>query len=344
MLRMLTLILAQTLLMSCQSAALSAKVSEVVAPVGKGPRVDEGVRANQNQWLKGLVLDPDQTGVTTLAILGDSYSDTGNLFQRTQSLGPPQIYWRSRFSNGPIWVDYVEGATRWAIRNYTFADAEEGQAMTHIPTTALKAQVDRLQKEIRAANRGDVLVSVWIGPDLYREKTDVSAVIQELRTAILALDGFGFHRIAVGNLPDLSQMPLALNAQIAPAQKDFWKKVALEHNEALKNLLEALKKERLDLRAYIFQTWEMQKTSREKAESAGVRLKQEACYKGDARGHFEGERRFCKHAGTMQYWDFTHPSSKLHCFYAAQFLSDAADAEHVGGYNKGQAVDHCQQL
>src|SRR5689334_7799210 len=112
MLHFILLLAIPFLMQSCQSTPMPAK--SVPSPtVTKGPQVDAGVRPHQDQWLKGLVIDPDQTGVTTLVVLGDSYSDTGNLYQKTRTLGPPQVYWRSRFSNGPIWVDYVQGATGW---------------------------------------------------------------------------------------------------------------------------------------------------------------------------------------------------------------------------------------
>jgi len=348
MLRNIFLLMIPFLSAACQSPQLPAKaLVNNQSLLDKGPRVDEGVRAHQNQWLKGLVLDPDQTGVTTLVVLGDSYSDTGNLFQKTQTLGPPQVFWRSRFSNGPIWVDYVQGATGWSIRNYAFADTEDGEALAAIPATSLREQIEHLTRDTKKMNREPMLVSIWIGPDVYRDKSDRSAIaviLGEIREALITLDSLGFHRIAVGNLPDLSQQPIVQSPKVSANQRAFWATVAPEHNAGLASLLDQLKKERLDLRAYIYQAFEMQKISREKAESIGITLKKEACFSGDALGQVLGERRFCKQVDRTPYWDATHPSSKLHCFYAAQFLADTADAEHVGGYNKGQAVDHCQQL
>lgn len=337
MLRILSLLIATLGVAACQSPALPAKALLTPQPLSdKGPRVDEGVRPHQNRWLKGLVLDPDQTGIHTLIVLGDSYSDTGNLFQKTQTLAPPQVFWRSRFSNGPIWVDYVQGATGWAIRNYAFTDIEDGEPLTAIPRTSLLKQIEQLTKDSKRMSREGVLISIWIGPDAYQEDNDADAiqdVLQEIRDGLIALDSLGFHHIAVGTVPDLSLLPKPLSPQIS-----------LTHNAGLSQLLEALKKERLDLRAYLFNAHDVPKISQEKAESVGIKLKKEACFPGDARGQTLGERRFCPKPGSTPYWDSMHPGSKLHCFHAAQFLADTTHAEHVGGYNEGQAVDHCQQL
>jgi hypothetical protein len=338
MLRILSLLLATLGAAACQSSGtLPAKALVTAhANLDKGPHVDAGVRAHQNLWLKGLVLDPDQTGIHTLLVLGDSYSDTGNLFQRTRTLAPPQVYWRSRLSNGPIWVDYVQGATGWKVRNYTFTDLTEGEALSSLPRSSLEQQIEQLKKDSKRMSREGVLISLWVGPDAYQDDGDQGAVddlIKDIRESLIALDSLGFHHIAVGSLPDLSQQPRALSPQISQM-----------HNTALSDMLEQLKKERLDLRAYLYQAHDVLKISREKAESAGIKLQKEPCYSGDLRGQTPGERRYCPKPGNAPYWDFMHPSSKLHCFYAAQFLADTADAEHVGGYNKGQAVDHCQQL
>lgn len=337
MLRILSLLTATLGIMACQSPGLPAKAL-VTAPLlsGKGPRVDEGVRPHQNQWLKGLVLDPDQTGIHTLVVFGDSYSDTGNLFQKTQTLAPPQVYWRSRFSNGPIWVDYVQGATGWTVRNYAFADAAEGEPVMAIPDSSLKKQIQEWTRDSKKLSREGVLISIWFGPDAYQndhDAGDIQDLIKELREGLITLDSLGFHHIAIGTLPDLSLLPKPLPAQIS-----------VTHNAALNQLLEDLKKERLDLRAYLFNAHDVPKIAQEKAESAGIALKKEACFNGNALGQTQGDRRFCRQPGSTPYWDAQHPGSKLHCFHAAQFLADTAHADHVGGYNMGQAVDHCQQL
>ncbi|WP_141732306.1 SGNH/GDSL hydrolase family protein [Oligoflexus tunisiensis] len=348
MLRIMSLFIASLGISACQTSPMPARSPAPPQPLlDNGPRVDEGVKAHQNHWLKGLVLDPDQTGVTTLVVLGDSWSDTGNLFQKTQTLAPPQVFWRSRFSNGPIWVDYVQGATGWSVRNYAFADIEEGQALETIPPTSLLGQIEHLKQDTKKSNREVMLVSLWVGPDAYRDKADAEAipeVLNQIREALITLDSLGFHRVAVGSLPDLSELPLASSPAVPSLQRAFWKTVATAHNAGLSSLLEQLKKEKLSLRVYPYQANGVQALSREKAESAGVVLKKGACFDGDARGQVVGERRFCRQPGSTPYWDATHPSSKLHCFYAAQFLADTAHAEHVGGYNKGHAVDHCQRL
>ncbi|KAG0038592.1 hypothetical protein BGZ82_011558 [Podila clonocystis] len=46
------------------------------------------------------------------AVFGDSYSDTGNVWQRTNQTWPLDFYYKGRFSNGPVWSEYLAKAKR----------------------------------------------------------------------------------------------------------------------------------------------------------------------------------------------------------------------------------------
>lgn len=45
----------------------------------------------------------------TLYVFGDSYCDVGNIFAATGGAVPAAPYYNGRFSNGPIWLDHVDG-------------------------------------------------------------------------------------------------------------------------------------------------------------------------------------------------------------------------------------------
>jgi len=54
-------------------------------------------------------------------VFGDSYCDVGNIYAATDGLYPPAPYYKGRFSNGPIWIDHLAGAT-----GLTVAPSEKG--------------------------------------------------------------------------------------------------------------------------------------------------------------------------------------------------------------------------
>jgi outer membrane lipase/esterase len=45
----------------------------------------------------------------SMAIFGDSFSDTGNVYAATLGFIPAPPFFQGRFSNGPVWVDYLAG-------------------------------------------------------------------------------------------------------------------------------------------------------------------------------------------------------------------------------------------
>ena len=51
---------------------------------------------------------------TNLYVFGDSLSDAGNVFAATAGQQPGSPYYDGRYSNGPVWVEYLaeEPATR----------------------------------------------------------------------------------------------------------------------------------------------------------------------------------------------------------------------------------------
>ncbi|KAJ9083741.1 hypothetical protein DSO57_1031692 [Entomophthora muscae] len=54
-------------------------------------------------------------------LFGDSDCDTGNLFKLTKNTDPdPKAYWNGRFSNGPMWPDYLQARHKLNVRNYAY--------------------------------------------------------------------------------------------------------------------------------------------------------------------------------------------------------------------------------
>jgi len=65
--------------------------------------------------------------VTQMVLFGDSLSDTGRLKHRIQVF-PSQPYWLGRFSDGPVWPDYLEGSTKLSVQNLAYGGASVARA------------------------------------------------------------------------------------------------------------------------------------------------------------------------------------------------------------------------
>ncbi|KAG0078505.1 hypothetical protein BGZ93_005963 [Podila epicladia] len=62
--------------------------------------------------------------IDQLAVFGDSYSDIHNVYELSKHTWPlPKTYFKGRFSNGPIWSEYVAKAKRYKLLDYAYGGA-----------------------------------------------------------------------------------------------------------------------------------------------------------------------------------------------------------------------------
>jgi phospholipase/lecithinase/hemolysin len=157
-------------------------------------------------------------------VFGDSFSDTGNVFKATGGAIPPSPYYQGRFSNGPIWVEYLTndlGLTSNPTTNFAI-----GGATTRFDNIGI-AGLPGLQQEIKdftaAYESADpkALYIVWAGTNDYLDYLsggvpNPTETVTNLATAVTALAADGAKNIMVANLLDLGKLPgTRVNSQIS---------------------------------------------------------------------------------------------------------------------------------
>ena len=66
----------------------------------------------------------DGSPFSRIISFGDSLADTGNAYAATGGALPPEpYYWQGRFSNGPVWVEYLAEHLELPIHDYAFGGA-----------------------------------------------------------------------------------------------------------------------------------------------------------------------------------------------------------------------------
>lgn len=98
--------------------------------------------------------------IENLVIFGDSLSDT-NEFKGALIINPESPFFKGRFSNGPIWNDYLSNCARLRVDNFS-----QGGAVTKIATNF----ADELPSYIREVGRSLVTKSVDAFVDEFLEK------------------------------------------------------------------------------------------------------------------------------------------------------------------------------
>lgn len=142
-------------------------------------------------------------------VFGDSLSDVGNVLRATKGVSPSEPpYFRGRYSNGPVWVDYLASQLRLtpnSNNNFAYGGATTGNSKGLPP--GLLTQIKRFTATHSSAN-SNALYVIWAGKNDYLGgETDSSLPVNNLVNAVQLLSSAGAKNIVVVNLPDLGKLP-----------------------------------------------------------------------------------------------------------------------------------------
>ncbi len=201
-----------------------------------------------------------------LYVFGDSLSDVGNAFRDTGGLIPPPFlpassgglspgYANGRFSNGPVWVEYLAqdlGLSLDTRNEFAYGGATTGQenglnsllSQFGLPITlpGLQQQITTFQSQNPVSDQ-DALYVLWAGandyldPNLTDPQGTVQSAIVNLSTAVTTLASGGAKNFLVANLPDLGRLPLT-RGDLARSQGLSF--LSSAHNTALSQTLGVL--------------------------------------------------------------------------------------------------------
>ncbi len=147
-----------------------------------------------------------------IVAFGDSLSDTGNVYDAAFETYPafPE-YFNGRFSNGPVWVEYLANNLSASLENHAWGGATTAGLGSHgVP--GLDMQVaDFLNSGLSGYD--NALFTVWAGPnDFFQGSIDYEASVDNIIGAVRALGtdvgtDYPTRHILVPNMPDLGTTP-----------------------------------------------------------------------------------------------------------------------------------------
>ncbi len=209
-----------------------------------------------------------QLNFDRLYVFGDSLSDQGNSFAATgQQLPPSPPYFPGRFSNGPVWTDFLgesltlapvtlaEAQTAPAPQgiNFAFGGASTGTTNNNnallppgspsLPGVTTQVELYQSLAASGAATPDDALYVYWAGANDYVSGSATSAQqpLTNIGSDLEALYSSGARNFLVANLPDLGDSPVGqTRGAIALSQ------VSREHNQGLSTLLSDFGQRRSD--------------------------------------------------------------------------------------------------
>ena len=181
--------------------------------------------------------------IKAIYVFGDSLSDNGNLFSVSGGavpLSPP--YFDGRFSNGPVWVEYLDDMLpRAELNDFAFGGSfsDTGNIFGALP--GVLEQVALFVGGGPALMPRDLCI-VWSGANNYifePETTDPPDTVNDVSIAIDALAGAGCQSFLIPNLPNIGETPFG----IAAGLEAFLTAKIEEHNDELADEVDFLRED-----------------------------------------------------------------------------------------------------
>lgn len=266
----------------------------------------------------------------TVYVIGDSLSDTGNSYLRYASLWPwifSPPYAVPRFSNGPMWPDYLGNAIGATISpvvyggtNYSLAGATNSPEnyLSFDPYATGFAMVDRFLTSKGSADPRAIYV-VWLGtndidpPDAFTEWN-----FEQLAAMVGRLHAAGARNFLIPNLMDVGKLPVIMGLG-DPTYAQQLSEMTVLFNQ----LVAGLQARFPDATIRIADVYRLKTTIDRHPRVFGFTNTTESCYKAVALG---GDGSVCPHPDRYWFWDHAHPTTRGHKLLASLFVLELLKA------------------
>jgi thermolabile hemolysin len=294
--------------LACTETLRSKGISAEVAMISAA---DTRASFNHTIWTQSMPNAPART--ERMIVFGDSLSDTQNLFNAAQWRFPaPGSWFLGRFSNGPVWPEYLSRSLHLPTYNWAIGAAAADQMLV-IP--GFVQQVESWQAYMREAKNYDPQKSLFylmIGAnDLLKYGRTPAQSLASIEQGLNMLMDRGARKILVSNLPDVTRAPVFL------IRKDAVK-VAVDvatFNAGLSKLIQGLSTRRgIDI--VLFDAHAFFGRVIDNPQAAGFAEANQSCLRIDTDSALNYLRGHDLRAGCdperYVFWDQLHPTSAMH--------------------------------
>jgi len=153
--------------------------------------------------------------IKDIYVFGDSLSDNGNLFTASGGLAPPSPpYFDGRFSNGPVWVEYLNDMLpRADLHDFAYGGAFSNSGNSNGLFPGVLDQVSNFVDTPSSLKPRDLCI-VWSGANNYIFEpfsTVPSDIVADVSDAIDLLAVAGCQSFLIPNLPNIGETPFGMS-------------------------------------------------------------------------------------------------------------------------------------
>ncbi|WP_254921360.1 SGNH/GDSL hydrolase family protein [Nodularia sp. NIES-3585] len=252
-------------------------------------------------------------------VFGDSTVDDGNFFKITQNKIPPKPYFEGRFSNGPVWVEYLAEDLGLKTTNFGVAGSTTGELNTlnkSLPGLTQQIKSFSAFPNFQADADGLYIISAGANDYLGAGIQEVIPPVDNLVAALAELAAVGAKNFLIANLPDLGNTPLTKDTD-ASVPLNFLTGL---HNFALGQSFQSLSQQQPNLNINLFDVNSLISQITKNSGEFGLTNVTDSCLEQPievilATGNFTQ----CSNPDEYLFWDGIHPTTATH-----RLIADAA--------------------
>lgn len=266
-----------------------------------------------------------------LVVFGDSYSDTGLVWNRLQSttgsnLPQSPYYVNGRFSNGPVAVEYMAQALNVPLDDRAWGGATTGvdnllDIGGELADTGVLSQVTHyVAVQAGTPLDGQSLYTLWAGANdliLSPDPATPALASGQLMQALDVLYAAGARSFFVPALPDMSRMPLINQL----GSTGLYQQLSADFNARLQDAIQTSRAAHPDASIQTFDTAGYLDAMLAEPGS-GLTDQVTACIKGD----FARVTAVCANPQEHVYWDGTHFTTGVHARLGGAFAAAVPEA------------------
>jgi len=263
-------------------------------------------------------------------VIGDSLSDTGNLYALT-NFWPPSPPYAMRYSNGPVWAEYFAQDLDVDLDSRAYGGAFTGVYVVggipvsnfnnvqyptlFPPLPGVSEEIEALLADNPAGLNPKALYVVWAGPnDLFLGLLQPEAMpeilgqaLANIADAVCQIGTAGGRYFMVGNMPDMSLTPFIRD--MGPDAQAQISQVITQFNFGLEQTLANLP-DACAGQIGLFDSYQGLQDIVASPEAYGLANVTDACLT---------ETAMCANPDAYLFWDSVHPTTKGHEILANKF-------------------------
>jgi phospholipase/lecithinase/hemolysin len=291
-----------------------------------------------------------------ITIFGDSLSDEYWLYRTTLSIVPNRTYYKGRFSNGPLWSEYLgEGLQSPRLNLSTGAATtvdENSLLRQQIPvlgTISFPKSIDSsVDDHIRSRDfkTDGVLFIIWGGPnDFFGGTLNPEQVAANMKSSAEKLLKAGAKLLFVPGMFDLSRLPKNVPGVTRPDDPTL-SKASVAFNEILQKNLGELRQAYPSAQIVSSNPDGLVERIMQNKTLLDLDNTSDACYIGGFQIGSGGDAKVkCSDPDRYAFWDRVHPSTRVHCAIAVDFIGSLQSGGLIDGtVDTNQMLTACRDV